>query len=190
MAKKNPTKVYDDLGRRDEVLDFVADELLRLVKRWPAYKKLGMEGELKRMIRYLTGAYVAPRSNSTYVLRSEKANDCLNVSNNAKGLVYDHVVPLEELFKRLAPNEKEKNTTPLLTKEDISTLLRKTFFMVLITEQENKLFSKPDVRLRSGMPDGCDWEKDPFARYKHKNCKIKVFNGNGKRISYSGTCNI
>ncbi len=104
MAKKNSAKEYDDFGRRDEVLDFVAEELLRLVKRWPTYKKLGMEGELKRMIRYLTGAYVAPRTNTADVLRSEKANERLRATNNARGLVYDHVVPLEELFKILQPD--------------------------------------------------------------------------------------
>lgn len=183
MAKKNPTKVYDDFGRRDEVLDFVADELCRLIKLWPTYRRLGMEGELKRMIRYLTGAYVAPRSDTEDVLRSEKANERLQASNSAKGLVYDHVVPLEDLFKKLAPNENEKDAAPKFTKEDISTLLRKTFFMVMITKKEDESLSSSGFR--SKMPKGCDWAKDPFARYKHKNCKIKVFNGNGKRIRTS-----
>ena len=135
----------------------------------------------ERTKQYILGGCALPRTDEELAV-SEKAFQKLKDlksrwiddgkvfllrSDRPKGFVIEHMIPTKVLHDYLKKNYLAQGG---LSREKLKDFVKKYCKVVFITEEEDK--SLQEAKLTSKMPKGCDFIKDPTARYKE--CGIKL----------------
>ena len=85
-----------------------------------------------------------------------------------KDVIHEHVIPHSIVVNKLLELDP-------LTDDNIMSVLKKYYFICIITKEEDKRLNT--ARLRRSMPPEWNEEKDSiFARYEHDEVNIKVLN--------------
>ncbi|MBO7135616.1 MAG: hypothetical protein J6V73_03205 [Spirochaetaceae bacterium] len=180
MAKKNPNITHDELCH---ILAGTYYTFLKAIifANPPAEAKDVYNDGIKCSDckgHFLSNAYLTMYDkhyiNADWIYHTEDAKKILD-SKNKKGLHFEHIVPKEryiqdeswKLVKNGDPDAQSK----------IEDLLKKYWYIAVITTQENKRL------LDTKMPDGWD-TKDIFARYKQPKdggAPIQLYDKDGKK---------
>lgn len=88
------------------------------------------------------------------VLGTDIFDICKAVENYTQGIIIEHVVPLKEYLPDIKAINKEQDFIDIFN----------VVYICLVTLEEDERLRKN--KLSQKMPQGVDYKKDPFARYK------------------------
>ena len=157
-VSKNVVEIFDP-KMNPNLKDIFGTDLLALYETLIDKGVLRFEDELKQHKCVFFDICKLSDRISTYNNKQRKSG-----KNEVPKIIIEHVVPVEEYMKKMIKKEIKS-----LGPEDFNAIFD-VVSICLVTEEDDKKLSENGLRQK--MPENCEYENAPFARYEKTGIKV------------------
>jgi len=157
-VSKNVVEIFDP-KMNPNLKDIFGTDLLALYETLIDKGVLRFEDELKQHKCVFFDICKLSDRISTYNNKQRKSG-----KNEVPKIIIEHVVPVEEYMKKMIKKEIKS-----LGPEDFNAIFD-VVSICLVTEEDDKKLSENGLRQK--MPENCEYENAPFARYEEAGIKV------------------